>query len=119
VAFDLESPHGGDAVQWTWRNLLRVLDRMPHGVAVVVDFGSVATTDASAVVTGLKWAAGNLIFAVTPCGSTPDHTAVGALTDEVEGTVDTVIEGVGFTVRAHSPAVRTGRYSFHVIATEP
>jgi hypothetical protein len=70
------------------------------------------------LVTGKAWVTSTMLFLVRPFGVTAAHTATDAILEGISATVEDVVVGDGFTVRAHSPLGSMGSYRFAVMAME-
>jgi len=93
-------------VSITLRGTTDVASSPTRSGTAVINFGSMpGAYDASAVITGQgKVTANSLIQAwVLPGAGTTDHTADEHLLAGLRLTIDTIVPGTGFTIRAYSP----------------
>lgn len=74
----------------------------------VVDFGTNDETDASVTVTGQSWVTTS---SVVVCSVQGEDARVQSIT----ANVDTLVNGVGFTVHAHAPNGASGTFTVNCI----
>lgn len=79
-----------------------------NGCTATIDFGSGESGDTSVVVTGQTWVTPSSVIV---CNVLGEDARIQSITADV----DTLVNGVGFTVRAHAPNGASGTYTVNCV----